>query len=313
MVRRKLIASSPLVLVLLSVSAAAQSDPISDHSINPRGNHHRGDISRLHEKFDSDRSSGELLAETDAPANMHNEHIHFGGRRVALVPGSVADSSAMDVPVPCANLANPQDLYSIVEDDMVEDEREPFADLDAHFCSYSANSCAPLAVDDSPREAVEGQAKTQKAQAPAYQAPDKNNPKEIELNDVIFNETGGLRADPKAKPSGAGSSENLHDARVAVGEVAKRVLGSNHPEREQAPHTLTNETVRDLNAGNKDVIRSLNDSLSAARSGSDTTKGAMHFRTGRHKFRSLYGNRAILFFGPFPDATGGKRYITIAP
>jgi len=157
------------------------------------------------------------------------------------------------------------------------------------------------------------QAKAQTTQNPVYQAPNKNNPKEIELDDVIYNETGGLRADPKAKPGHPGSAEDLHGARVAVGEIAQRVLQSNHPEREQAPHSLTNETVRDLNAGNKDVIRALNDSLSAVRSGSNTTEGAMHFRTGRHKFNSLYGHRATMYFGPFPDATGGKRYLTIAP
>ena len=160
---------------------------------------------------------------------------------------------------------------------------------------------------------AEGQAKAQITQNPVYQAPDKNNPKEIELDDVIFNETGGLRADPKAKPGHPGSAEDLHGARVAVGEVAERVLQSSHPEREQAPRSLTSETVRDLNAGNKDVIKALNDSLSAVRSGSNTTEGAMHFRTGRHKFKSLYGHRATMYFGPFPDATGGKRYLTIAP
>ena len=161
--------------------------------------------------------------------------------------------------------------------------------------------------------AAEDQAKAQTAQNPVYQAPDKNNPKEVELNDVTFNETGGLRANPKAKPGDPGSAENLHEARVAVAEVAERVLESSHPEREQAPRGLTSETVRDLNAGNKDVIRALDDSLSAARSGSNTTNGAMHFRTGRHKFKSLYGRKATMYFGPFPDATGGKRYLTVAP
>jgi hypothetical protein len=159
----------------------------------------------------------------------------------------------------------------------------------------------------------DGQAKAPTTQNPTYQAPDKNNPKEVELDDVTFNETGGLRADPRARPGHPGSAEDLHDARVAVAEIAERVLQSSHPEREQAPHRLTNETVRDLNAGNRDVIRALNDSLSAARSGSNTTQGAMHFRTGRHKFNSLYGHRATMYFGPFPDATGGRRYLTIAP
>lgn len=171
-----------------------------------------------------------------------------------------------------------------------------------------------VTLDDAPNQAAKGQTKPQAPQIPAYQAPDKNNPKEIQLDDVIFNETGGLRADPNAKPGAPGSAENLHNARVAVGEVAERVLESSHPEREQAPRALTHETVRDLNAGNKDVIRSLNDSLNAARSGSNMTSGAMHFRTGRHQFKSLYGRKATMYFGPFRDATGGRHYyVTIAP
>ena len=160
---------------------------------------------------------------------------------------------------------------------------------------------------------AEGQAKAPTTQNPAYQAPDKNNPKEVELDNVTYNETGGLRADPKAKPGHPGSAEDLHGARVAVAEIAERVLRSGHPEREQAPRGLTSETIRDLNAGNQDVIRALNDALSAARSGANTTAGAMHFRTGRHRFKSLYGHKATLYFGPFPNATGGRRYLTIAP
>lgn len=171
-----------------------------------------------------------------------------------------------------------------------------------------------VSLDVSSMQPPEDQTKTPTAQNPAYQAPDKNNPKEVQLDDVIFNEAGGLRADPKAKPGAPGSAENLHDARVAIGEVAERVLESSHPEREQAPRSLTHETLRDLNAGNKDVIRALNDSLSAARAHSNMTEGAMHFRTGRHKFKSLYGRKGTMYFGPFRDATGGRHYfLTIAP
>lgn len=173
------------------------------------------------------------------------------------------------------------------------------------YGDYHGGDLDLISLDDS-LIGIEDPAKTQTA-------PDKNNQKETELEDVIFNETGGLRADPKAKPGAPGSAENLHDARVAVGEIAHRVLESNHPEREQAPHTLTHETVRDLNAGNKDVAKHLNDALTAARSHSNTTNDAMHFRTGRHKFKSLYGRKGTMYFGPFLDVTGGRRYLTIAP
>src|SRR5690348_6896550 len=223
MARCKLIASSLLVLLLLPLSVAAQSEPISE------------------------------------------QYVYFGGKRVDLAPGTISPRLK---------------LYSSVDDD-----REPFADSDEHLCTYSANRCN-FTADDSGTDGAEGEANAETTQ---NQTPSTNNPKEVELQDVIFNETGGLRAEPKAKPGDAGSAENLHDARVAVAEIAERVLESNHPEREQAPHSLTHETVRDLNAGNKDVARALDDSLRAARSRSDTTKGAMHFRTGRHKFKSLYG------------------------
>jgi hypothetical protein len=220
---------------------------------------------------------------------ISEQYVYFAGKHVDLAPGTISQRLK---------------LYPSVDDDP-----EPFADLYEHLCTDSANRCN-FTVDDSGTQGTEGEANAETTQ---NQTPSTNNPKEVELQDVIFNETGGLRADPKAKPGSPGSAENLHDARVAVAEVAERVLESNHPEREQAPHSLTHETVRDLNAGNKDVAKALNDSLSAARSRSDTTKGAMHFRTGRHKFKSLYGRKGTMYFGPFHDVTGGKRYLTVAP
>ena len=201
---------------------------------------------------------------------------------------------------------------------MARTERFAFSLLVLVLLSLSAAAQSdPISEQDSQLYwddlSAEGQAKAPATQNLAYQAPNKNNPKEVELDNVTYNETGGLRADPKAKPGHPGSAEDLHGARVAVAEIAKRVLRSGHPEREQAPRGLTSETIRDLNAGNQDVIRALNDALSAARSGANTTAGAMHFRTGKHRFKSLYGHKATLYFGPFPNATGGRRYLTIAP
>jgi len=220
---------------------------------------------------------------------ISEQYVHFGGKRIDPTPGTISPRLK---------------LYSSVDDD-----REPFAGPDENLCTYSANRCN-FTADDSGINGAEGEGNVETTQ---NQTPSTNNPQEVELQDVIFNEMGGLRADPKARPGDPGSAENLHDARVAVAEIAERVLESDHPEREQAPHSLTHETVRDLNAGNKDVARALDDSLRAARSRSDTTKGAMHFRTGRHKFKSLYGRKGTMYFGPFHDVTGGKRYLTVAP
>jgi hypothetical protein len=150
----------------------------------------------------------------------------------------------------------------------------------------------------------------------AYQEPARNNQREVELTNVTYNETSGFRANPNAKPADVDSAEQVHDARLAVAEIANRILNSNHPGREQAPNDLSSRTVADLNKGNKDIIAAHNDSLRAARqalAGSNTTNGAMHFRTGTHPFASLYGNKATMHFGPFVNAQGGKVYLTVAP
>jgi hypothetical protein len=137
-----------------------------------------------------------------------------------------------------------------------------------------------------------------------------------QLPNTTYNETAGMRADPNAKPGDKDSADQLHGARLAVAEVADRILNSNHPGREQAPNDLSSKTVADLNAGNKDIIAAHNDSLSASRqalNGSNTTNGAMHFRTGTAPFESLYGNKTTMVFGPFNNAQGGKVYLSVAP
>jgi hypothetical protein len=131
----------------------------------------------------------------------------------------------------------------------------------------------------------------------------------------VYNETGSLSANSKAKPGTNGSADQLHEARVEVAEVAERVLESKHPGRVQADDTLSNQTLHDLAGGNKRVIAALKDSRGAAESalgGSNLSNGAMHYRTPHHIMRKLYGQKAE-HFGPFRDALGGKTYIMVAP
>jgi hypothetical protein len=52
--------------------------------------------------------------------------------------------------------------------------------------------------------------------------------KERYLSIVVFNETGGLSP---ATQNGNGSDENLHDARIAVAEIANLLRESGHPEQ----------------------------------------------------------------------------------
>jgi hypothetical protein len=153
-------------------------------------------------------------------------------------------------------------------------------------------------------------------QQPEYEAPDVKKEKEVELTNVTYNETSGLRADPKAKPGAPGSAEDLHNARVAVAEVAHTVLDSDHPERVKAPTDLTARAVHDINAGNSDAISAHNDSLSAVRevlAGSNATKGATQYRmNARDTQKSINGKRVTLRYGPFSNVQGGTRVIIIA-
>jgi hypothetical protein len=54
------------------------------------------------------------------------------------------------------------------------------------------------------------------------------NERERYLAIVVFNESGGLSAGTK---KGDGATENLHDARVAVAEVANRLRESGRPKQ----------------------------------------------------------------------------------
>ena len=140
---------------------------------------------------------------------------------------------------------------------------------------------------------------------------------EARLTNVTFNETSGLRANPKAKPGTPGSAEDLHNARVAIAEVAHTVLESDHPERVQASTELPADAVRDINAGNRDAILAHNDSLNATRAaldGSNTTAKATQYRiNARDTQASINGKNVTLHFGPFQNVQGGTRVIIVAP
>jgi RHS repeat-associated protein len=261
-----------------------------------------------------------------------------------------ADWSAVPVPVPYADLTNPQSLNLYA---LVKGNPETFADLDGHQAEGAiANSesgniafrwpgggggSAACILDGSCGSTVivgyeltvngqsTGAAQPQN-QGPVLQEP--QNRQEAELSNVIYNETSGLRPNPEAKPGEVGSAEDLHNGRVAVGEIANRLLNSDHPEREQARNDLSDRDRRNINAGNADAINAHNDSLAAVRqvlAGSNTTNGATQFRTrvgnnthtpvGYQNIRHP-GTPVSQHFGTFVDV-GGRRpvpaVIVVAP
>jgi hypothetical protein len=60
------------------------------------------------------------------------------------------------------------------------------------------------------------------------------------LTNVLYNDTGSLRADPNAKPGSPGSAEDLANGRQAVAEIANRIIDAGH-RAWVAPSDLTNK------------------------------------------------------------------------
>src|SRR5690242_20765386 len=124
-----------------------------------------------------------------------------------------ADWFAVPAPVPYANLTNPQTLNLYA---MVSDNPETFADLDGHAgqgqanegsntntgCNYTNNKCDDNTSNhDQNAQMAENQNQTQ-------QQPTQQQPADQTLTNVVYNESGSLRADPKAKPDAPGSAED---------------------------------------------------------------------------------------------------------
>lgn len=140
----------------------------------------------------------------------------------------------------------------------------------------------------------------------------------------MYNETSRLRVDPQAKPGQPGGAEDLQSGRVAVAEIANRVIESGHPERIRVPSDLGRKELDSIKSGNAEAINAHNASLAAARealAGSNTTNGATLYRTrfGSNVHTPLgntKGHRGVPIsehFGPFPVGHGRREVIVVAP
>jgi RHS repeat-associated protein len=254
-----------------------------------------------------------------------------------------ADWSNIPAPIPYANLSNPQsmNLYT-----MVGDDPESFADLDGHEVpggdAYNSaagqaqwayiNGGDPVAAvnaylsgayNTASQAASQSPGRTPK-QNPVYEQPNANNQREVELTNIVYNETSGLRVDPNAQPGARGSAEDLQNGRVAIAEVANRVIEGGHPERILAGTDLSSQEVKSINGGNADAINAHNSALAAARqalAGSNTTNGATQYRTrfGRDvstpvgSSKGHPGTQVSQHFGPFPVGNLRREVIVVAP
>ena len=201
-----------------------------------------------------------------------------------------ADWSAVPAPVPYANLTNPQTLNLYA---MVSDNPETFADLDGHLNASPGDPRQGPCVDSGTTACGEEQQK-QSAQSSAAQGQAQNT-NTRQVGNVVHNETGGLR--PKAK-EGSGSSQDLHNAKVAVADVVKN--------REKAGNNggVASDKVSSKERNTPQYKDSQKAAAEAARS--DVTGGSTHFYLDYgQKPPSWAAGKETTTFGPFKNAAGG--------
>ncbi|MGH9770937.1 MAG: hypothetical protein ACRD4Q_04460 [Candidatus Acidiferrales bacterium] len=130
--------------------------------------------------------------------------------------------------MPYATFGDPQtlNLYSCVRDNPLGQ-----ADMDGHCTTVD---CMALQQQKPVDEAQKQQA-DESSQA-------QQQPADHKLTNVVYNELGSGRADPKAKPDAPGSAEDLANGRQAVAEIANRVMDAGHPNR-VAPSDLTDDAA----------------------------------------------------------------------
>lgn len=126
---------------------------------------------------------------------------------------------------------------------------------------------------------------------------------------MVENESSSLKPDPNAKPGQPGSVEDLAAGRLAVAEIANRVINDGHPDR-VASSTLYDSEAAGLKRGDRAAVDAHNGSriaADAALNGSNTTNGAMQYRTrvGSNvttplgKFKTNPGTPVSMLFAPF--------------
>jgi RHS repeat-associated protein len=219
------------------------------------------------------------------------------------------DWSAKADPVPYAKLDNPQslNLYAFVGNNPMSR-----VDMDGHTYleRYLEQNSASLELAAFTQN-QQDQLAQKKAQAQAQQNL-------TSLTNVIYNETSAFSPNPNAKPNTTGSAEDLHNGRVAVGEVAEGILTGKHPERVLAKTELSKREAAAIKAGYGPAVAAYGDAKTAAAevlAGSNATNGATQYRT---RFSSdvttnvgrdgpkVPGTPVSQHFGPFSSSLGGS-------
>jgi RHS repeat-associated protein len=166
-----------------------------------------------------------------------------------------SDWSAVPVPVPYANLSNPQTLNLYA---MVVDDPESFADLDGHICTDPAKGCATTTVDNSKTQASQGQGTSQTGQntnateritmgieaaANLYVAKDKA---EIALGLALSTPETGPAATAAATGAALASISSLSSALTGVAQMVGVITGKTKEAGELADGLAASTSVTGL-------------------------------------------------------------------
>jgi RHS repeat-associated protein len=245
------------------------------------------------------------------------------------------DWDGKPVTVPYASFGDPQtlNLYSYVENAPLNK-----VDADGHLAipnpSFGGDSLEAYyypahegpCIDSGPNGACgqetqreEATGKASNAVATVERVQDSAAQQQTNnLSNVVENETSSAKPDPNAKPGQPGSAEDLAAGRLAVAEVANRVIDAGHPDR-VASSTLYDSEAAGLKRGDPAAIDAHNGSRTAAEAalnGSNTTSGATQYRTrvGSNvttplgKSKTNPGTAISMHFGPFIE---GKHTVVI--
>ena len=208
----------------------------------------------------------------------------FGARYYASSMGRwlSPDWSAKAEPVPYATVGDPQslNLYAYVRNN-------PLRGVDADGHDYLITD--PTEMDNS-------QAETDSSETAADQQQNQQEDQQQTTGNIVYNETGGLR--PKAK-DGSGSSQDLHDSRVAVADVV------DNRNKAGAKGGVASDAVSAKERNNPQYKDSQAAASEAANS-PDRTGGSTHFYLNYGQPAPSWANgKVTTSYGPFVNAAGG--------
>lgn len=117
-----------------------------------------------------------------------------------------------------------------------------------------------------------------------------------QTGNIVYNETGGLRPEQK---DGSGSSQNLHDARVAVSDVI------DNRKKAGVKGGVASDSVSSKERNNSQYKDAQSAASEAARS-PDRTGGSTEFYLDYGQPKPSWANgTATTSYGPFRNAAGG--------